>query len=297
MTTILPRSIRFALSLVALLTLVVLASPVGAHAAAATPSPGSTGYDVSYPQCGVSLPSDGSFAIVGVTDGLPWSTNPCLAHEYAWAASRSYSALYMNTANPAPTSSFYWPQSGSRDPALCIDSTSTVDGGCAYDYGWHAAANALASAQAAIGPAAGTVDWWLDVEIGNSWNGDAFSNAADIQGSIDYLRSQGIPAVGIYSTSEQWSFVTGGYTVSNASTYARQWAAAFVPRYPLVDSSDWVAGAPSLAAAAASCGVGFTGGVTQFAQYGAGPFGTDLACPASIPASRHIVPGIARDGL
>ena len=60
-----------------------------------------TGYDVSFPQCGRSLPRDGSFGIVGVTNGLPWSANPCLATQYKWADSKSSApSLYMNTANP-----------------------------------------------------------------------------------------------------------------------------------------------------------------------------------------------------
>ena len=38
--------------------------------------------------------------------------------------------------------------SGGEDPARCRDSASTTDPGCAYDYGWHAAAYALTTAQA-----------------------------------------------------------------------------------------------------------------------------------------------------
>ncbi len=64
-----------------------------------------TGYDVSFPQCGKSLPRDGSFGIVGVTSGLPWSANPCLATQYKWADSKaSAPSLYVNTANPGPIS-------------------------------------------------------------------------------------------------------------------------------------------------------------------------------------------------
>src|SRR5690349_7115525 len=80
-----------------------------------------TGYDVSYPQCGRSMPAGATFGIVGVTNGLPFSANPCLATEWSWAAARGAPQLYMNTANPAPHSSFYWPSSGASDPALCTD--------------------------------------------------------------------------------------------------------------------------------------------------------------------------------
>lgn len=41
------------------------------------------GYDVSYPQCGGRLPKDLAFGIVGVSDGLAYGQNPCLAQQYA----------------------------------------------------------------------------------------------------------------------------------------------------------------------------------------------------------------------
>jgi hypothetical protein len=129
-----------------LLLLVFAAGSSAAGAASLTPTSGSTGWDVSYPQCGAKLPTSGSFAVVAVNDGRPYSLNPCLGGsngEYAWAVSRGTPALYMNTANPAPSSSYYWPTSSTSDPVLCLDSTSTTDPGCAYDYGWHAAGNAL----------------------------------------------------------------------------------------------------------------------------------------------------------
>ena len=204
-----------------LIGLIVAAGPPAA-AATVTPTPGSSGWDVSYPQCGNRLPNGGSFAIVGVTHGLPFSVNSCLGGatgEYAWAASLGTPALYMNTANPAPSSNYYWPASGSYDPALCKDSTSTTDPGCAYDYGWHAAQNALNTALSAIGSVAEGIPWWLDIETGNSWNGNGISNAADIQGAIDFLHAEGVPVLGVNSTSYQWNTITGGYTVSSAPTY------------------------------------------------------------------------------
>jgi len=163
---------------------------VGPMTAAAAVTPGAppsgfSGHDISWPQCGSAYPALGGFGIVGVTNGRAWSANPCLASEYQWAGGYPRTPdLYMNTANPAPSSSYYWPTSGAQDPALCQDATSTTDPGCAYDYGWHTAANALSTATSALGgPPQGI--WWLDVETGNTWNGDASSNAADLQGSIE----------------------------------------------------------------------------------------------------------------
>src|SRR2546429_338819 len=55
---------------------------------------GSTGYDVSFPQCGGGYPA-GAFGIVGVNGGYPFvHYNPCLADEVAHSP---HAALYINT--------------------------------------------------------------------------------------------------------------------------------------------------------------------------------------------------------
>lgn len=254
---------------------------------------GDVGHDVSYPQCtspGASTTTvDGlgaSFGVVGLTGGRPFGSNSCAAAEYSWAAGLPDApALYMNTANPAPTSSFYWPASGARDPALCTDATSTTDPGCAYDYGWHAAADALSTRAAAI-PNAATLTWWLDVETANSWNGNGASNAADLQGTVDYLRSHGVPHVGLYSTSSQWSTITGGLTTSTYASYAQTWAPEFTAQYPLINEPTWIAGAGNAASASAACTTTFTGGPTWLAQYADGSgYDADLACGAPTSSS------------
>lgn len=279
-------------ALVAVLMLVqdtrVAAAPV-----AVPPPPGSLGYDVSYPQCGARLPAEGAFAIVGVTNGLPWSANPCLAEEYAWASGRGVVALYVNTANPAPRSSFYWSESGARDPALCIDSASTSDTGCAYNYGWHAGLDAFGRARSAIGPVVSTLTWWLDVEIENTWNGDGLSNAADIQGMADALRSQGVTSIGVYSTSYQWSTITGGFGIASAAAYAEKWRPHFVPQHPVAEWLNWVPGAGSLDEAHRTCRASFTGGTVQLAQYPLNGLSANLACP--ILSARGRLPVLACD--
>ena len=267
---------------------------------------GYVGHDASYPQCtstGASTATvgglGGEFGIVGVTGGRPWGSNSCASAEVSWASGlQNAPGLYMNTANPAPSSGYYWPTSGASDPALCKNAGSTTDPGCAYDYGWHAAADALTNEAKNIPNAAG-LTWWLDVETGNSWNGDGSSNAADLQGSVDYLRSHGVPSVGVYSTTSQWTTITGGYDSTTAASYATAWAPEFTAQYPMTDSPVWVAGFGTASSATTNCGSSFTGGPTWLAQYNDGSgYDADLACSTGVistPTAPQALYANARD--
>jgi hypothetical protein len=266
-------TIRHALALlaagaVALAGLTIQSAPGVARSAGPTKSAGAAAYDVSYPQCGVRLPSGGNLGVVGVTAGLPWSTNSCLASEYAWAASNPQPAqLYMNAANPETASSNWSVRAGSG-PRTCsaanLADPSNVD--CAYNYGWNSASDALARATTAIGASAGTHAWWLDVETGNSWNGSKAANAQDLQGSVDYLRGAKIPGVGFYSTGYQWGVITGGYHPPTGATSS---------------PANWLAGAISASQAASWCSPtrSFSGGTVRLVQYPSGSFDGDAVCP------------------
>jgi hypothetical protein len=245
-----------------------------------TPS-GGMGHDVSHPQCGVALPADnGAFGIVGINKGRPFTTNPCIGAQYQWAKGTPFGAgVYLNTSNPAPSDSTYWPQSGSKDPALCIDARSKTDFGCTYDYGWHAAANALSTGMA-VDRAITQRTWWLDVEIENRWTGDGTSNTAMVQGMNDYLRSHGVAEVGLYSTGYQWRKITGGYTGSSAGSYQAAWKPQFTPMYPLAHAPLWLATYAESNVAKMMCTTSFTGAKTRMVQYGEdeGGFDTNIVC-------------------
>jgi hypothetical protein len=206
--------------------------------------------------------------IVGIDNGVVLSTNPCFATEWSWAnkASTYAPAIYANTADPGPAYSSHWP-AGATTPRACDGSNSTD---CSYDYGWNAAAHSYAAAAAVVAaPNAST--WWLDVETGNSWETleaaygqTATSKANDIaalQGEIDSLKSHGVAVVGIYSTSYQWTQITGG----TGSTFAT--------------SPAWVAGTGSLSTAQANCkAASFTGGRILLAQYAVNGYDGDTHC-------------------
>lgn len=269
------------------LTLTVLPA-----AAAAPAPPGSTGYDISWPQCPSSFPAGGAFGIVGVTNGLAFSANPCLQNEYTWASGRPYAAgLYMNTGNPE-TASSNWPGRAGVGPRSCstADLSDPSNVNCAYNYGVNAAIDALKVATANVGPAARTLPWWLDVEIGNSWNGTSAANSSTVQGYIDYVRSQSTATVGIYSTGYQWGQITAGYTVPSS------------PSNPA--APDWLAGASSVSQAAGMCDPAnsFSGGPVQLVQYPNGGFDGNYVCSSgpppppdysfsATPSSQTLVPG------
>jgi hypothetical protein len=229
------------------------------------PKASQRGYDVSYPQCGGSLPSNPAFAIVGVNGGRVFSVNSCLAAEISWGGGAA-AGLYANTGNPGPALSSFWP-AGQTSPRLCAAADpDTAD--CAYDYGWNAAQQSFQTAQSAYSslglvtsPAA--TSWWLDVETGNSWRDDNPAlNVASLQGEFDYLASVGVTQRGFYSTTVQWNAITGGSTV-------------FSP------APSWGAGSPSEKAARSLCAsttTSFTGGRLAMVQYTYQGFDADVRC-------------------
>jgi hypothetical protein len=243
---------------------------VDSQPASGTSKPGggpkaSRGYDVSYPQCGGALPSNPAFGIVGVNRGLVFSINPCLAAEISWGGGAS-TELYANTGNPGPALSSHWP-SGQTTPRRCDAGTpDTAD--CAYDYGWNAAEHSFQTAEAAyaslqISASPAATRWWLDVETENSWRDDNLPfNVAALQGEVDYLAGAGVTQLGFYSTTSQWTTITGG-------------TKTFSP------APSWGAGSPSEKAARSLCATtvtSFTGGRLAMVQYSSQGFDADVRC-------------------
>jgi hypothetical protein len=149
------------------------------------------GWDVSHPQCQRTLPDSGGFAIVGVTGGRPFTSNPCFAEQHAWAASKAGHAVYVNTGYP-----------GRGDPVA---------------YGRSVVDDAVARERTA--GVSGTSMWWLDVETVNTWDGTAQQNATVLDAMA--ARLQGLGArVGIYSTPRMWSEIAGTWAPGLPVWYA-----------------------------------------------------------------------------
>ncbi len=248
------------------------------------------GYDVSWPQCARVLPTDPAFAIVGVNNGLANTTNPCLAEQLAWAwawtatgtgtgtADQPRVALYVNTANPGLLGS-WWPESNAYPESSTIQVANPygvcegdVDAACAYMYGY---AKAYDDATIRGVPDPAGYVWWLDVETMNSWEGDATSNRAVLEGMTYYflnvLKAQG---VGIYSTTYQWRSIVGSVgPVTSATLVPRPSTLNYLP--------SWLAGATSLAGAQRACrSLPLTGGDVALVQYVQDDLDHNYACPA-----------------
>ncbi len=216
------------------------------------------GYDISWRQCDVALPTDPAFAIVGVTGGLANNTNPCLAEQLAWARTtvggtpQPPVSLYVNTANPGRKGS-WWPASNSYS-GLAIDNPyGTCDGGedsaCAYVYGW-AKAYDDTTIRGIASP--GSYLWWLDVEWENTWSDDRDANRAVLEGMTARFQEVG-GSVGLYSTGRQWRSIVGSVPADSS----------------LYNLPSWLAGAHTLSGAKDNCSLpSLTGGgtvtVTQY---------------------------------
>jgi hypothetical protein len=240
------------------------AAPVGVTAS-------TWGYDVSYPQCGGPLPGDGAFGIVGVDGGRPYDPNPCLTDQIVWARTSGKPAYYVNTANPGPKLSSYWPI-GQRKPRVCTRAKPDSEG-CAFNYGFNAAKDSLARAKKAArlvgAPSVTKSTWWLDVETNNTWESLEYgerkkylrNDVAVLEGMTRLLERRGVKTVGVYSTAHQWQRITGGASLGRA---------------PI-----WYAGLGTRAKAASRCRPkhSFTGGKVRIAQYAYGGFDANYRCP------------------
>jgi hypothetical protein len=234
--------------LVALALLAAVVAAPGTAAAAVT----TVGYDVSYPQCGTTLPSARAFAIIGVNGGLSTRANPCLDTQLRWAARSNGSVttqpkaqVYLNTANPGELRAQVttWPTTGSTPYGAC---TGGNDRACSWQYGYERARNSVvnyftpAARRAGVDTLPSRYTWWLDVETENTWQSgstDALArNRATLEGMTAYLLSRG-GRVGLYSTGYQWGVIVG--SVPSTSN--------------LVGRNSWLAGATTLTQAKANC--------------------------------------------
>lgn len=210
---------------------------IGVQTAAAAGDPyygGEKGYDVSWPQCGTPAPA-GSFAVVGVNHGSPFTENPCMADELGAAPGSAPRALYINTGYADGYRPFV--TSG------CKQHSRSISGSAAERIAW---AIGCSESETSIAYArTHGVDrvsmWWLDVETLNTWSLNFALNRYAVQGAISRLAQTGVP-VGIYSSTAMWLVIMG--TLTAPGYVSAEWNAGgscSMPFTPLSRLPVWLA--------------------------------------------------------
>jgi hypothetical protein len=170
-----------------------------------------SGVDVTADSACSTISSGSAFAVIRATTGRPYASPDAGCFRAAVVQAEALPAapqFYMNLADPGKASAGHWNDGG---PRAC-HTARNYDRGCAFDYGYLAAKQAVGFASSQ-GAAAGS-RWWVDVEIDNTWGsasgapGHKAANVADIRGALNYLGSHGYPA-GIYTETKWWGPITG----------------------------------------------------------------------------------------
>lgn len=245
-----------------LLSFAVLTPAQAAKPLSSSAKSGSTpvGNDISYPQCGSTLPTGHAFGIVGVNGGTAAKTNPCLAEQLTWAnaatggTSQPKAQLYVNTANPGEVIDQIttWPTNNTDETGYTPNNpyglcSGANDAACSWQYGWNRAVEAVndrflpAATAAAVDTNPASYVWWLDVETGNTWQSGSpealARNAASLEGMAAHYNYRGAK-VGVYSTNSQWGQIVGSSVTSASNLYGLD---------------NWQAGALTLRGAKSNC--------------------------------------------
>lgn len=181
-------------------------APASAQAAGQYPS-GSSGVDISFPSCGVTVTKDAAFGIVGVSGGRVYTDNGCAAEEAAALAYTGNVSIYVNTGLVTTGTNF----TKAMQYGKCGQDRSCG----AYWYGYLAGVHAYE--YAASQGLAGSATWWLDVETTNTWNNNTALNNQSIIGEHQAIADR-TPAtatapraeIGVYARPRQWAKITGG---------------------------------------------------------------------------------------
>jgi hypothetical protein len=216
-TRLRPRPSRVLLA--AALLLGFLVHPLAAPARADMVS----GHDISWPQCstadggyGLPMPPGSTdFLIVGLTHGLAFTENPCVADQVRWARDHGTpSHAYAMGTFPTSAQLRAHGDEGPWDPSTRAGQLSNV--------GYAAAEFAAASMD--------RLDWrpprvWIDVEprraqpwpTGSAARED--ENRSVLQGLMRGLRDNGFD-YGLYSYAAGWREITGDWQLPDVPVWA-----------------------------------------------------------------------------
>lgn len=207
----------------ALFSALLMAFIAGTAPAQAAPAPTLYGHDVSWPQCPATIgghdlpmpPPTTQFVVIGLTKGLPFTENPCLAAQVDWARTHDKSAqAYTIPAFPTPAQLGRYGASG---PWATTNRAARLS-----NVGYAQARFALAS----LGRVRfATPVVWIDVEPrpAQPWPTSTpqqqQDNRAVIEGLMRGLRDAGV-AYGLYSYLAGWRDITGSWLVPGVPVWA-----------------------------------------------------------------------------
>ncbi len=245
-----------------------VARAAASRAATTTPITAATplqGNDISWPQCPVGVgsprpgqgqpmpPATARILLIGLTDGVGFVANPCLAAQVAWArAHHTYTAAYANSGYPSAAEIAGYGGSG---PWPGTDALSRL-----RNTGYAEARFNVATMRRTN---LATPHVWVDVEpnLFKPWSTSFAGNKAVIDGTLRGYTDSGY-TVGFYSVPSLWDAVLGP---------------GVAYRLP-----EWrTAGARGYAEALSRCsGPSFNGGPAVLAQWWTTNTDYDLLCPA-----------------
>ncbi|WP_035776436.1 FG-GAP-like repeat-containing protein [Arthrobacter sp. H5] len=219
---------RLLVGLFTSLALVLGLAPATAPPAHAAPL---FGHDISWPQCPASVggfglplpPASSQFVVIGLTRGLPFTENPCLASQVGWARTNGKPAHgYAMAAFPTAAQLATYRTQGPW--------TSSTRAGQLSNVGYSEARFAVASLNR-IGFRPPVV--WIDVEPrpAQPWPTATAAQQRDnryiIEGLMRGLRDAGF-SYGLYSFTSGWASITGSWRLPGVPV----WATAGTLNYP-----------------------------------------------------------------
>jgi hypothetical protein len=231
-----------------------------------------SGYDISWPQCSVAQggfgnpmpPTTTGFVVIGLTDGHPFSDNPCLADQLAWATTNHVTAApYTMSGFPTPAQITTYGASGPWSAATRAGQLSNAGYAEAVD---------LRQGLTSVGWAPTQV--WVDVEPLSSqpWATTTAAHRENrfvLEGLMRGLHDGGL-GYGLYSNLNGWQTITGTWRLPGVPAWA-------------------TSGPSSSATALAKCSApAVSAGKVYLSQWWDSQFDYDLACsPYAFGALPH----------
>ena len=218
-------NVRGRLRRLALIPLAAIGLALGLAVAPGAQAAVTTGNDISWPQCPASFPpTTTQFLVVGLTRGLPFTENPCVAGQATWAADHGKPTQAYTMAG-FPTSSQLTAYR-TRGPW-----SSSTRAGQLSNVGYAEAAYAAATIHDVAGWAPRMV--WIDVEPrpAQPWpSGTTLrrtENRYVVEGLMRGLRDAGY-SYGLYSYTSGWQEIVGSWRLPGVPV----WAASGILDYP-----------------------------------------------------------------